>query len=177
MAPTLRDPKVAEVVVLADVVSAALVEPAARLVVRTRVIDLGELGGHVICAELPPSLVEDGPRGDAREEAEVLDGGAGLLEPCGAGLRVGGAKSLELLRVVEMPGDFRRHGGNLARVERWVFCRPSVDHVLPHDHAQTVAVIVPARRLDLEMLAQHVEAELAGRLDVVEQCLVARCGK
>ncbi len=36
--------------------------------------------------------------------------------------------------------------------------RTAVDHILPHDHAQTVAVVVPALGLDLDMLAKRVEA-------------------
>ena len=52
----------------------------------------------------------------------------------------------------------------------------AVYHVLPHEHAQPVAVIVPAQRLDLYVLAQHVKAHVLGRLNVENERLVARCG-
>ena len=47
-------------------------------------------------------------------------------------------------------------------------------HVLPHQHAQPVAVVVPARRFHLDVLADQVEAQVLQRLDVRAPCLVGR---
>ena len=52
----------------------------------------------------------------------------------------------------------------------------AVRHVLPDQHAQPVAVIVPPHRLHLDVLAQHVEAEIFHRPDVPDERLVARRG-
>ena len=49
-------------------------------------------------------------------------------------------------------------------------------HVLPDQQSQPVAPVVPAVRLDLDVLAGHVEAQPPGDLDVVAQRLVRRCG-
>ena len=49
-------------------------------------------------------------------------------------------------------------------------------HVLPDEEAQLVAVVIPAGRLDLHVLADHVEAELLGHFEVVLQRLVGRRG-
>eukprot|EP00964_Phaeocystis_antarctica_P076052 scaffold46996_cov60-Phaeocystis_antarctica.AAC.2 len=46
--------------------------------------------------------------------------------------------------------------------------------VLPHQHAQPVAVVVPARGLDLDVLADHVEAARLGKLDVIPHRGIAR---
>ena len=48
--------------------------------------------------------------------------------------------------------------------------------VLPHDDPQPVAVIVPPQRLDLDVLAQHVEAHVPGGLNVPDHGLVRRRG-
>ncbi len=40
--------------------------------------------------------------------------------------------------------------------ERIVFAA-AVDHILPHEHTKPVAVIVPAQRFDLDVLAQRIE--------------------
>ncbi len=49
-------------------------------------------------------------------------------------------------------------------------------HVLPDQQAELVAPVVPAVRLDLDVLAGHVHAELLGHLDVVLEGLVRRGG-
>ena len=45
-------------------------------------------------------------------------------------------------------------------------------HVLPHQHPQPVAVVIPPQRLDLDVLAQHVEAQLLHGADVTDHGLV-----
>ena len=52
----------------------------------------------------------------------------------------------------------------------------AVGHVLPDQHAQPVAVVVPARGLNLDVLAQRVEAHRLGCGDVKGQGLVAGRG-
>ena len=62
------------------------------------------------------------------------------------------------------------HGGPEARTQA------SVGHVLPNREAHSVTVVVPAQRLDLDVLAYHVEAEPVDRLEVGAQCLVGGGG-
>ena len=52
----------------------------------------------------------------------------------------------------------------------------AVRHVLPHEQSEPVAPVVPARRLDLDMLARHVETHLLGDLDVVSESVVSGGG-
>lgn len=47
------------------------------------------------------------------------------------------------------------------------------DEVLPHQQTQLVGVVVPARGLDLDVLADRVEAEVLLRLQVEDQGVVA----
>ena len=75
------------------------------------------------------------------------------------------------MRVVQAQ---RRHRGG--GHHRAVVAASAVDQVLPHEHAEPVAVVVPAQRLDLDVLAQHREAEIPGGADVMGQRLVRRCG-
>ena len=48
-------------------------------------------------------------------------------------------------------------------------------HVLPYHDSMKVAVVVPACRLKLDVLADHVEAHLLGLDDVPLKSLVGRC--
>ena len=52
----------------------------------------------------------------------------------------------------------------------------AVYHVLPDEHAEAVAVIVPAQRLDFDVLAEHVEAQVLHELNVKNHRVVARRG-
>ena len=52
----------------------------------------------------------------------------------------------------------------------------AVYHVLPDEHADAVAVIIPAHRLDLDVLAEHVEAHVLHELDIEHHRVVARRG-
>ena len=89
----------------------------------------------------------------------VPPGRVGAAQP-GAAAGVG-----EPDRKASRPGDGR---GAVAAA--------AVDDVLPDQHAEPVAVGVPPQRLDLEVLAQHREAEPLHRLDVVHHRRVRRRG-
>ena len=116
-----------------------------------------------------PSLngVQTATRGDV---AQQLDGGAHLAAEL---LASGGVASLvEPVQPVGDPDRVARRavGGQVA------VAAAAVDDVLPDQHADPVAVGVPAQRLDLRVLAQHREAERLHRLDVVDHRLVAGRG-
>ena len=52
----------------------------------------------------------------------------------------------------------------------------AVHHVLPDNHSETVAMVVPAHRLDLDVLAQHIKACFFCQINVIDKCLVAGGG-
>ena len=49
-------------------------------------------------------------------------------------------------------------------------------HILPHEKAKFVGPIIPPGRLDLDVLARHVEAELLRHLDIELEGLIRRRG-
>ena len=49
-------------------------------------------------------------------------------------------------------------------------------HILPYQHSQPVAVIVPALRLYFDMLSEHIEAKILHGPDVINKCFVAGGG-
>ena len=51
-----------------------------------------------------------------------------------------------------------------------------VRHVLPYQHSETVTMPVPACRLNLHMLSDHVESHILCHLDVKEKGLIGRSG-
>ena len=53
----------------------------------------------------------------------------------------------------------------------------AADHILPDNHSESVAVVIPAVRLNLDVLPEHIEAEALHCFNIVNHCLVARCGK
>ena len=55
-----------------------------------------------------------------------------------------------------------------------VVCSTAVYHVLPDEHAEAVAVIVPAHGLNFDVLAEHVEAHVLHELNIEHHRVVAR---
>ncbi|MNP86143.1 hypothetical protein D3C76_1862050 [compost metagenome] len=52
----------------------------------------------------------------------------------------------------------------------------AVNHVLPDNQSEPVAMIVPPGGFDFNMLPHHVEAEPLHGFDIISQCLVTRSG-
>ncbi|MNW10205.1 hypothetical protein D3C71_2073720 [compost metagenome] len=52
----------------------------------------------------------------------------------------------------------------------------AIDHILPDNHAEPIAMIIPSCRFNLDMLPYHVEAKLLGDFDIVGESLISRCG-
>ena len=75
--------------------------------------------------------------------------------------------------ILQVGGKPGKQGGQVAD-HGHVVSAAAVYHVLAHDHAKAVAVIVPSGALHLDMLAQHVKAQLLHGSDVVNQGLVRR---
>ncbi len=132
-----------------DRVAGALVRPAAGVVDQARRIVALRPGRDPLRVVLPPSLVERHPHDDRRVVPEGVHDGLPLA------LELGVANG----QVV------RGHGLSLIEGAR---------HVLPDQQAEPVAPGVEAVGLDLDVLAEHVQAQALDGLEVVPQGRVGR---
>ena len=133
------------------------------------------VNAHYLCRDpcrvkLPPTLVKGYPHGYAGAIIESLYHFVELGFVSGAALHVVAGKEL-VVSVAEVDACDEGSGD-----DDGVIFAAAVYHVLPDQHSQPVAVIVPAQRLDLYMLTQHIKAHILCRLNVKNHRLVARCG-
>ena len=166
-APVVFELYGAEVDVAALHFLAALILPAARVVNKARGVEHFELVRHFQRVKLAPALVEHGPERDARAVIEMAHRVRHLAPEPRAGEHAAPAVGL-CVPVRKIDNAERRQCGNVEKAVRL----PAGYHVLPDDHAEPVAVIVPAQRLDFYVLAQHVEAAALHRFDVMYHRLV-----
>ena len=145
-----------------------LIVPAAGVVNDAGVIELLNVRCRVCRVELTPALVEGDPRADAREAVELGNHLGELGVVARARHRVGAG---ELFIVVVLAVDTSDKGrGDREKV----VCSAAVYHVLPDEHAEAVAVIIPAQGLNFDVLAEHVEAHVLHELDIENHGVVAR---
>ena len=134
-------------------ITAPGIEPSARAVDEAGLIqvlhDLGDTRGVV----LPPAFVEDDPDDDGGDVVMLLD-------------HFG---ELQFMLVGKLLGL-----GHAVMARIGILARGAARHVLPDKQSELVGPIVPSCRLDLDVLAGHVESELLGHLDVELQRLVGR---
>ncbi len=133
----------AGVVVYVLHVAAALVGPAAGFVHRPRRVVLLNRGGNLRRVVLAPAFVERHPHDDA-----------GVVP-------IGVDNALQF--------QFELRPRELGPVAEFLARPTAAGHVLPDQQAELVAVVVPARRLDLDVFASHVKAQLACHLDIEPQ--------
>ena len=140
-------------------IAPALVEPAAGLVHQTGAVQHPE-GLHGFSGiELPPPFVEGHPAGNAGVAPQRLHRVGqlvGVLLPAGRFCTT--QQAVGSLPVREAAQQRLQHIGQVGD-EPQIIGAAAVDDVLPDDQAQTVAVVIPALRLDLGVLAQQVEAQ------------------
>ena len=150
----------------------ALVVPAAHAVDKTGVVYTADVVGHGDAVELSPAFVEYAPQHDRRETAQVFYRVAHeffVILP----LRfVRARKCLVMPCIVEHDAHKRQRA-----YDGKVVLIAARNHILPHEHSQPVAMVVPARRLYLYVLADHVEAAVLHRLNVVYHRPVRRRGE
>ncbi len=110
--------------------------------------------GDFLGLELPPGFIERHPHHDA---GKIVVGVHDCLPfPPKNAFRLGSAIPL---------GTLAFHAG-----PRFPFvAEVAAGHVLPHQHPQQVAVVVPAGGFYFHVLADHVEAHVARFLDVKQQ--------
>ena len=169
-----------EIVVHAVVIAAMLVVPAAGRVNRTGRVERVDAFGCVARVELAPAFVEQRPRHDGGVPAEHVHHRVARTRPVAPVDRVVRAERREMFggvvaEFVPCGADERRLA---IRGPRIVFAvRAAAGHrVLPDEHAEAVAMVVPAGRLDFDVLAQHVEAGVFHGRDVMRQRLVVGRG-
>ncbi len=171
----------AEIVVHAVEVAAALVVPAACHVDRARGIKRMDAFRRVARVELAPAFVEQHPGHNRRMPGKHVHHRVAGARPVTAVIRIVRTQCGEMLRGVVAVFVPRRTQQRRLAVggPRIVFAVHAAagDRVLPHHHAQMVTMVVPARRLDFDMLTQHVETDAFHGGDVVDQRGVARRGQ
>lgn len=113
--------------------------------------------------ELPPALVEGHPHRKRNAVFEAADRVRHLGEIFPPALLVGAGEEFVVV-VADMNADERQDSYRPEAV-----IRAPGNHVLPDEHALLVAVIVPAQRLDFDVLPYHVEAHGLHQLDIVFQ--------
>ena len=153
-----------------------LVKPAAGVIHQPLRIQPGKPSGGIRRVKLPPALVEGNPADDAGMDPQGADGFLHLLKE--------GIPPFFLPPGKKTAGSFSvRHGDGKGVQQRGKIgdepasvSRASAHHILPDQHAEPVAVIVPPLGLHLHMLAQHVEAKLLHCGDVKDKGLVAGRG-
>ena len=159
-------------------VAATLVVPTACSINRTRRVKRVNAFRRIACVELPPTLVEKHPRNNRRMAGKHVHHGIAGARPVTAVRRIVGTKRREMLRrVVAVLVPRGAHERRLAiRGPRVIFAAAR-HRVLPYEHAEAVAMVVPACSLNFDMLAQHIEAGFLHGGYVMNQRFVARRGQ
>ena len=170
------DPERVEIVVQGIHISPALIVPAAGLVHKAGTVQpadgLHGPGG----IELPPALIEGHPAAHAGVALQGLYRGfqlPGIFFP--ARFRFAAQQAPEGPCIRQAAEQRLEHVGQVGH-EPELVGPAAVHHVLPDDEAQLIAVVIPALRLDLGVLAQKVEAQLFYGLQFPYHCPIAGRG-
>ena len=159
-----------EVHVQALHVAHALIMPAAGVVDQPRGVEPAEQANRILRVKLPPALVERHPQDNARAVLQLRDQFLQLAGIAVAPLRVRAGKK-PVMAVLEMNAGDERCGDG-----QQIVLSAAGGHILPDQHAQPVAVIIPAHRLNFDVLAQHIEAQPLHERNIIDQRLVRRRG-
>jgi len=147
-----------------------LIVPAGGVINGARRVCVSYLFGDSCRVELPPAFVERHPHCNARAVIQKLDHFVELGFVFDAAFKILAREKFVIFIAQMNSGDERR--GNNSRI----IAAAAVYHILPHEHSEPVAVIVPAQRLDLYVLAQHIKAHVLGGLNVKNERLIRRGG-
>ena len=147
-----------------------LVVPAGGVVYRSCAVKVPDKLCDTGGVKLTPALVERYPHRDAGAVVELMQHLEKLnLVLLSARLVLSGEQLVAI--VLEVDARHERGGD-----DDGVVLAAAVYHVLPHEHTEAVAVIVPAHGFDLYVLAQHIKAHVLCGLNVEDQRLVTRRG-
>ena len=134
-------------------VAALLIVPAARVVNDSRGIVCLDGIADLLRVELTPALVEGHPAADAGAVIEIVYHLEQLAAVVIAPLLFAAAEPVIFI-ILDADADIRQ---NTRKDISDILA--AADHILPDYHAESVAVIVPAQGLDLDMLSEHIKAE------------------
>src|SRR5699024_3296485 len=161
-----------EIVVGTPHIPASLVEPAAGRIYQTGRIQTFQFLCKPFCIKLSPSFVKQRPKDDGRMPIECAYCLSHLMfKLCPAFFTLSGQKPSYLVRDRNVPDT---HGSRPVSHIPVMVRFSSVNHILPHQHSQTVAVIVPALWLDFAVLPEHVIAEIFRLTDIKNHRLIGR---
>ena len=151
-------------------VPAALIVPAAGVVDRPGIIPLSDKLRSFQGVKLPPALVKGYPQRQTHGIVQQVYHLSQLLVVVGAPRFIAPGKIAVAVILDPQPqvGEYidRQRGIALA----------AVHHILPYQHPQPVTVVVPAQRLHLDVLAQHIKAQPLHFSNVMDQRLIAGGG-
>ena len=157
-------------------ISGALIEPAAGMVDQPAGIQPGEPPGNVRRIKLAPALVEGNPADNARMDLQCPDGFFHFPQKIQPPLLISSGKERAAqLSIGDGEGKGVHQRGQIGD-EPVLIRRAPADHVLPDQHPQPVAVIIPSLRLQLYMLSEHVEAQLLHGDDIEYKRFIAGGG-
>ena len=149
-----------------------LIVPPACMVDGARFIHLPDPAHGFRCIELTPALVERHPHGHGRAVVKQGDHLLQFFIVFPPALRILPRETAVILLSIRkvLSRDERQ-------ADRGGFIRSApVRHVLPDEHTKPVAMIIPAQRFNLDMLAQHVEAHFLHGLNVMHHRFIRRRG-
>ena len=150
---------------------AALVVPAAGVVDETGGVVILYRGAYLLGVKLTPALVEGHPAADGDAVIEIVYHAEKLVFEFLSPFGLVALKALIHI-ILDMDVDIRKHAGkDVADILAAAY------HILPHEHTEPVAVVIPPERLLLDMLAEHIVTELLHLLNVEYHCLVGRRGE
>ena len=74
--------------------------------------------------------------------------------------------------VLRVGGHVGEQSGHIAHPGHMIG-RAAADHILPYDHTQTIAVVIPAQRLNFDMFPEHVESQAFCKVNIIDKSLIA----
>ena len=123
-------------------ITATLIEPSAGLVDGTGWIFLPNEAGNPVSIELPPALIKRNPYGDRRSIVQMFDGIQTLFCPCFPSFFGLAAKQF-VVAVFYVAGNMGKKGRKVADDGQGIR-RAAAYHILPYNHSQPVAMVIPA---------------------------------
>ena len=120
--------------------------------------------------ELTPAFVERRPQRYGRAVVKSVDDLVHLLV-----VQIPSRFVFSGIKSVAVVSDVYADIGQKKYRERIVFSA-AVDEILPDDHAEAVAMVIPPEWLDFDVFSKRIETAFFCKLYIVNERVVARCG-
>ena len=132
-----------------------------------RVIFLDSLADS-LCVKLSPRLVKRNPTSDRSAVIKMVYRLKRCLFVLSAAFLIVNAEPFVMAVRNASDKHIRQHAD-----EEHINLLCAAYHVLPNDHAQLIAMVIPASRFDFYMLSEHVEAEILHLFDIKNHRFIA----